>query len=227
LKISPKAVVPGLIHDGKIINESNAIIEYLDEVFNSPALMPANPVDRATVRKWLIQLDAYLHTDIAFISFSIAFKHQILQTNNTPQKMEAFFAKIPNHNRANQIREMITKGLESSYTLSAILSYQKLLSDMENTLEKRAWLASDSISLADFAYAPYITRLEQLQLQNWWNNKPNISYWFSRICATKAYQEGIVKWNNPKYLNLMKTKGLELSPQISELVDAIQKKNLK
>src|SRR5260370_37414990 len=39
-KINPNAVVPTLIHDERTIIESTIIIEYLEDVFLAPSLMP-------------------------------------------------------------------------------------------------------------------------------------------------------------------------------------------
>ena len=38
LKINPNGVIPTLIHDGRPLNESGTICEYLDEVFPEPPL---------------------------------------------------------------------------------------------------------------------------------------------------------------------------------------------
>lgn len=51
LKISPHGKVPVLKVDGQILFESNAITEYLDEVFE-PRLHPADPIKRARNRAW-------------------------------------------------------------------------------------------------------------------------------------------------------------------------------
>jgi maleylpyruvate isomerase len=48
--INPQARVPALIVDGGVLTQSLAIIEYLDETHPEPALLPADPVDRAHVR---------------------------------------------------------------------------------------------------------------------------------------------------------------------------------
>ena len=50
LKLNPNAVVPTLVHDGRTIIESTIIIEYLDEVYPRPRLLPVAPLDRAYVR---------------------------------------------------------------------------------------------------------------------------------------------------------------------------------
>jgi maleylacetoacetate isomerase len=49
-EINPQSRVPTLVHDGERFTQSLAIIEYLDETFHQPALLPRDPVDRARVR---------------------------------------------------------------------------------------------------------------------------------------------------------------------------------
>jgi glutathione S-transferase len=52
MKLNPKAVVPTLVDDGKVIIESTVIAEYLDESFPDPPLKPADPERRAAMRVW-------------------------------------------------------------------------------------------------------------------------------------------------------------------------------
>ena len=111
LKISPKALVPVLVDGKQVINESNAIIQYIEEQYPSNPLMPPDPFERALVRKWLIQIDANLHVDVATISVAIAFREQMIAANETPEKLQAFYAKIPDPRRAALIKGMIEEGL--------------------------------------------------------------------------------------------------------------------
>jgi maleylpyruvate isomerase len=56
-QINPQNLVPTLIDDGEQLNQSMAIIEYLDETHPEPPLMPKDPLARAHVRS-LAQLIA-------------------------------------------------------------------------------------------------------------------------------------------------------------------------
>ena len=47
MKLNPKAVVPTLVHDGRVVVESTVICEYVDDVFPEPALKPEDPHQRA------------------------------------------------------------------------------------------------------------------------------------------------------------------------------------
>lgn len=51
LKKSPMGLVPCIEYQGQFISESIAIIEWLDERFGGPSLLPANPWDKAKVRE--------------------------------------------------------------------------------------------------------------------------------------------------------------------------------
>lgn len=59
--INPQALVPVLEHDGVVLHQSLAIIEYLDECFPAPPLLPREPAMRALARSMALELACDLH----------------------------------------------------------------------------------------------------------------------------------------------------------------------
>jgi maleylacetoacetate isomerase/maleylpyruvate isomerase len=61
LAINPQGFIPALDHDGALVTQSVAIIEYLEEMFPSPPLLPQRPVDRAVVRAMSLLIACDIH----------------------------------------------------------------------------------------------------------------------------------------------------------------------
>ena len=61
LALNPQGLIPTLDDDGAILSQSLAIIEYLNEKYPTPALLPANPQDRAHVRSMALAIACDIH----------------------------------------------------------------------------------------------------------------------------------------------------------------------
>jgi maleylacetoacetate isomerase len=59
--INPQALVPSLVVDGMTLTQSLAIIEFLDERYPAPSLLPKDPVHRAVVRAMTLAVAADIH----------------------------------------------------------------------------------------------------------------------------------------------------------------------
>jgi maleylpyruvate isomerase len=59
--INPQALVPALLEGNKILTQSLAIIEYLDETHPTPALLPSDPFEKALVRAFALTIAADIH----------------------------------------------------------------------------------------------------------------------------------------------------------------------
>ena len=59
--INPQGLVPTLVDGGHRLNQSLAIIEYLDETKPGPKLLPADPLGRARVRSLSMLIAAEIH----------------------------------------------------------------------------------------------------------------------------------------------------------------------
>jgi maleylpyruvate isomerase len=59
--INPQALVPALEDDGRVLTQSLAIMEYLDERYPEPPLLPSAPADRALVRSMALLIACEIH----------------------------------------------------------------------------------------------------------------------------------------------------------------------
>ncbi len=61
LALNPQGLVPALEHEGVVLGQTLAIIEYLDERFPEPPLLPKSPVARAQVRAMAQHVACEIH----------------------------------------------------------------------------------------------------------------------------------------------------------------------
>jgi maleylacetoacetate isomerase len=60
-KLNPLREVPTLVHGKHVISQSMAILEYLEEVFPEPSLMPKDAYLRAKVRQFCENINSFMH----------------------------------------------------------------------------------------------------------------------------------------------------------------------
>src|SRR5438045_2921177 len=60
-QINPQSLVPALQDGSKILTQSLAIIEYLQETHPSPSLLSTNPFDNALIRSFALTIAADIH----------------------------------------------------------------------------------------------------------------------------------------------------------------------
>jgi len=138
-------VVPTLIHDGKFLNESNFIMEYLDEVFPNPPLTPSDPFERAQKRIWMDKCENRMHKNINIVSFIKQVRFKRYEGLSEVEK-EELYIKQPSLERQSILRKRIENGVSEE--------------EMEVRLQDRPWLCGDAISLANISIAPFIERFE-------------------------------------------------------------------
>ena len=216
-KLNPKAVVPTLVHDGRTISESRVIIEYLEEAFPSPALMPADPYDRAIARLWMKKIDDYLHDAVAVLSFAIAFRRKLLK--KTPEQVEARFAAIPDPIMREHQRLAALQGFEAPHVATALQNYDKYVGEMEEALVRSPFLAGNNYSLADAVATAYINRAAMLAMDCLWiDRRPSVVDWFERIRHRPSFQDAITKYLSDVDREVFNIPREETSQKIREIL---------
>ena len=164
--INPKAVVPSLVHDGRIINESTVICEYVDLVWPETSLHPNDPFEFTKVRYWSKAIDEELHPACGDLTFVASHRHTL--TKLGPEKLSEFLAATPeisvNAKWAERKRELVRLGFDAPGAKDSIKLYDTYLFRIEAALENSEWVAGDSITHADVGLAPYVNRLDMMSI---------------------------------------------------------------
>lgn len=221
LALNPNGVVPVAVHHGRVITESTIINEYINEAFDGPSLMPAAPYWRARKRAWSQLLDTSIHSPhTTCLSFVVALRFVFLESLDTPEKLEEHLKNV----KSSLSREMQKQAFEQGYGAptfaEAVLAFDKMLADMDKQLSEVPWLAGEEISLADFDVAPYIHRLESLQLTNMWAGYPRVEDWYQKITSRDSWAEAVTRQHIEKWVGLMSQTGEQAWSQVERILKA-------
>lgn len=222
LAINPHAVVPSLVHDGRIVNESSLICEYIDDVFDGPALKPADPYGRYRMRLWTKAVDELLHPACADVTFVSCHRHILMRLS--PADLERYFQSTPEQSvkgawRARK-RELVVLGFDAPGIAAKFALYDRHLSEMETALVEDDWVAGAAFSLADIALAPYLNRLDMLGMSGLWEGgrRPRVTAWFERIKNRPTFEPAFLDWCPADLTADLKRYGSASWPEVRKLL---------
>ncbi|WP_083095697.1 glutathione S-transferase family protein [Pseudophaeobacter leonis] len=159
LRRNPAAKVPVIRLDGKMMAESAAICEYLEETRPTPSLMPNDPDGRYEVRRIVSWFDDKFHAEVT--------------------------SKLL-YERVN--KKVTGEGYPDSKNVKAGARAIKYHLDyMTWLLDHRRWLAGDQMSLADFAAAAHLSSLDYISDVDW-NRSAVVKDWYAKIKSRPAFR---------------------------------------
>ncbi len=218
--LNPKAVVPVLDHDGRVVLESTLICEYIEEVFPEHPVYPRDPYERAQVRLWTKAVDEELHPACSALTYIVSHRHAILRKG--VGSFEEFLQRGGSEGRA--ARELkwqwIQHGLAAPGAADRLELYAAYLRKMEHALEDARWLVGNRFSMADIAMAPYVFRLASLSMERLWTHGrlPRVEAWFARIRERPAFDTALVKWMPGDVAEQMRENGRNAWPEVEAML---------
>ncbi|RBP91735.1 glutathione S-transferase [Rhodobacter sp. 140A] len=159
LRRNPAGKVPVLRLDNRMMSESQAICEYIEETVPTPPLLPRDPEGRYEVRRLCGWFDDKFNQEV------------------TRKVMgERVWKKV------------MKKGYPDSKTVKEGLSAIKFHIDyMSWLLDQRRWLAGDVMTLADFTAAAHLSCLDYISDVDW-NRSDAVKDWYAKIKSRPAFR---------------------------------------
>jgi ganglioside-induced differentiation-associated protein 1 len=196
-KLNPKAVVPTLDHDGRILIESNVILEYLEDHFPQVKLRPDDLYERAQMRLWLYNSEESAHWNVNTCSHNLRHAKRMDARYSRDEQMAAA-ERCPNPMIALRLKRRLEVGVSVDEEEEAYAKLDYMLDQMELKLSDGPWLAGRAFSLADIAMAPMINRIDVLARPEMISaaRRPRIAHWRERIQARPAFQQAF-SFKNP------------------------------
>ncbi len=159
LRRNPAGKVPVLKLGSRLMSESAAICEFLEETVPTPPLMPRDPDARYEVRRLVAWFDDKFNADV------------------TAKLMgERVFRKV-----------MGTGYPDSTNVKSGARAIKFHLDYMQHLLEKRRWLAGSDMTLADFAAAAHLSCLDYISDVDW-HRSEIVKEWYAKIKSRPAFR---------------------------------------
>jgi glutathione S-transferase len=217
LKLNPKAVVPTLVHDERVVRESSIINEYIDDVFPEPSLKPGDPHARARMRLLIKAFDDEVHPSIGILSYAIFLRHQMGKLKS-PEEMTEHFQKIADPMRRERQMRTHDDGLDSPTVPLAVQNLGKVVAQLDDALATGQWLAGDEFSLADATAAPYMVRARALKLDGLWKARPRVGTWLDRAIGRTAGYDLSEPWGSSSLAELVADHAEREAERIQELI---------
>jgi glutathione S-transferase len=149
----PFGRIPAFEHDGWMLYETRAIMRYVDAVVPGPRLQPEAPRAAARMDQLMNITDWYLMPQV---SATITFNRVVAQRFNRPVDEEKVVQAIPNA--------------------------RICIAEIARLIDGHAWMAGDTLSLADLLLAPHLSMFAQApEGAQILQEHENLRSWLSRI----------------------------------------------
>jgi glutathione S-transferase len=160
LRLNPAGEVPVLQEPhGLVLADSQAIVEYLDEVYSERPLIPGDAADRAEVRRLAAWFDQKFYREVSWYLIR--------------EKLLKRFMRL-----GEPDSELIRAGKRN---LQGHLDYVGWLA------ERRNWLAGLEFSVADIAAAAQLSCLDYLGDVPW-DGAPRAKDWYARVKSRPSFR---------------------------------------
>ena len=190
--INPRGLVPVLVHDGQVHIESNDILDYLEQLYPEPPLMPAQQSAELAA---LLQAEDDLHVDLRNLTMRFTAPAKLMQRSE--EQLQQYQSSgtgtvggEPDSHKAEELEYWrnfaANQGIADSQVIESVSKFKQELDKLERRLQANSFLLGDTVSLADISWFVTINRvlLASYPLQRL---HPRLWAWRQRLLQIPAF----------------------------------------
>ena len=193
LGINPRGLVPILVDDGEVHIESNDIIQYLEEKFPEPKLIPEG---YKTLTSELLKEEDDLHLDIRNVSFRFLFGKLARKRPSSIKKFEDYEGTIegkrdsPKVKEVNFYNDFLKQGIPVDALKQSVTKFIKVYERFEQDLANQEFLLGEEVSVLDIAWFIYTHRLD-LAGYDFKKRHRAVYNWYLNLLGKEAFKKEI------------------------------------
>ena len=193
LGINPRGLVPILVDDGEVHIESNDIIQYLEEKFPEPKLIPEG---YKTLTSELLKEEDDLHLDIRNVSFRFLFGKLARKRPSSIKKFEDYEGTIEGKRDSHKVKEVnfyndfLKQGIPVDALKQSVTKFIKVYERFEQDLANQEFLLGEELSVLDIAWFIYTHRLD-LAGYDFKKRHKAVYNWYLNLLGKEAFKKEI------------------------------------
>jgi glutathione S-transferase/GST-like protein len=190
LQINPNGTIPSMVHDGVLVAESTAMMEYIDAAFAGPPLRPSDPFERWRMRWWCRFFDQFVGPSISMFGWSFFVGPAVRQRD--PEELKARIARIPLKER----RIAWSKAIYGTFSPEEMAESGRRIAfgvgHLEATLGEHPWVAGATFSIADLVGFNMFAGLPVMNAEVANDQKtPHLMEWLRKINERPATRKSL------------------------------------
>ena len=194
--INPRGLVPALVHDGRVIIESNDILEHLEQSFPEPSLIPTGL--EQTAHDLLAQEDG-LHLDLRALSMRYVFGPGAGQRSSDTlnQYQTSGSGTVLGERDAHKDVELkffqdlvANDGITDDQVRQSATRFKTAFNELEKRLEASQFLLGSALSVLDIAWYIYGARLRDAGYPIAAEH-PRVGAWFDALDARPEFNREV------------------------------------
>jgi glutathione S-transferase len=193
LGINPKGLLPVLVDDGRVIIESNDIIQYLENKFPQPTLISE---DQQSSMSGALRNEDNLHIDIRNVAYKYMFGGLGAKKPENLKRFESYKADADDITLKHKQEEVDfyknfkKNGITDEAIKKSLTNFEKHYKIFDQQLQNQKFLLGDHLSVLDIAWFIYTYRLTISEFP-FKQKYPNVHKWYNLLYVRNEFYKEV------------------------------------